>query len=84
MQPFAGVAFVLDGVLIGAGDLRYLAVSGVVAMTVFLPAAGLVHVLGGGLISLWLAIGLWMLVRFVTLTLQARSDAWLVTGAVRR
>ena len=31
LQPVAGVVFVLDGVLIGAGDGRYLAVAGLVA-----------------------------------------------------
>jgi hypothetical protein len=43
-----------------------------------------VHAAGGGLIALWLAFSLWMAARFVTLTLRARSTAWLVTGAVRR
>jgi putative MATE family efflux protein len=38
-QPVAGVVFVLDGVLIGAGDQRYLAVAGVLSLAVFLPAA---------------------------------------------
>jgi putative MATE family efflux protein len=84
MQPIACVVFVLDGVLIGAGDMRYLAVSGVTAMAVFLPAAGLVYALGGRLVALWLAIGLWIAVRFITLVLRARGDSWLVTGVVRR
>ena len=38
----------------------------------------------GGLVALWLAFSLWLLARFVTLTLRARSCQWLVTGAVRR
>jgi hypothetical protein len=37
----------------------------------------------GGLIALWLAYSLWLLARFATLTLRARSSAWLVTGATR-
>jgi hypothetical protein len=33
---------------------------------------------------LWLAFSLWLVARFVTLILRARSSRWLVTGAVRR
>lgn len=84
LQPIAGVVFVLDGVLIGAGDMRYLAIAGVLTMAAFLPAAALVHLRGGGLVALWVAIGVWMAARFAALGLRARSDAWLVTGAVRR
>lgn len=36
-QPVAGVAFVLDGVLIGAGDGRYLAWAGLVVLVVYAP-----------------------------------------------
>lgn len=83
-QPVAGVVFVLDGVLIGAGDQNYLALAGLATTAVFAAAAACVHVLGGGLIALWLAYSLWLLARFVSLTLRARGSAWLVTGAVRR
>lgn len=38
-QPVAGWVFVLDGVLIGAGDGRYLAWASVASVVVFLPAA---------------------------------------------
>jgi putative MATE family efflux protein len=84
LEPIAGVVFVLDGVLIGAGDQAYLAVAGVIQTVAFLPAAWLVYAYGGGIVALWLAIGLWMTARLVTLGLRARHDAWLVTGAVRR
>ncbi|HLU63440.1 MAG TPA: MATE family efflux transporter [Protaetiibacter sp.] len=36
-QPLAALVFVLDGVLIGAGDGRYLAIAGVVNLAVYLP-----------------------------------------------
>lgn len=84
MQPVAGVAFVLDGVLIGAGDARHLAATTVIATLVFMPAAFVAYRLDLGLTGLWTAIGLWMLTRMVTLALRARGDAWLVTGAQRR
>lgn len=83
LQPIAGVAFVLDGVLIGAGDMRYLAVTTLIATAVFLPAALLAYAWDLGLVGLWMAIGLWMLTRLTTLGLRARTDGWLVTGAVR-
>ena len=87
MQPVAGWVFVLDGVLIGAGDGRYLAWASVISVVAFLPAAWAVAAadLSGraGLMWLWGAIGIWMLVRLVTLALRERSDTWMVTGAVR-
>jgi Na+-driven multidrug efflux pump len=82
-QPVAGVVFVLDGVLIGAGDQDYLALAGLATAVVFGIAAACVHALHGGLVALWLAYSVWLLARFVTLTLRARGSAWLVTGAVR-
>jgi len=83
-QPVAGVVFVLDGVLIGAGDQDYLALAGLAAAAVFGVAAGFVHVRHGGLIALWLAYSLWLAARFISMTWRARGSAWLVTGAVRR
>jgi Na+-driven multidrug efflux pump len=79
----AGVVFVLDGVLIGAGDQDYLALAGLATLVVFVIAAACVHALGGGLVALWLAYSVWLVARFVTLTLRARTSAWLVTGATR-
>ena len=83
-QPAAGVVFVLDGVLIGAGDQDYLAVAGLVTLAVFVAAATIVVRTGGGLVALWIAYTAWMMARLVTLTWRARGSRWLVTGAVRR
>jgi putative MATE family efflux protein len=83
-QPVAGVVFVLDGVLIGAGDQDYLAIAGLVTFAVFAAAATIVVKTGGGLVALWLAYAAWMLARLVTLTWRVRGSRWLVTGAVRR
>ncbi|GAA2125494.1 MATE family efflux transporter [Actinomadura napierensis] len=83
LQPVAGVVFVLDGILIGAGDGAYLAVTTLVATVVFLPAALLLYGADAGIAGLWAAIGLWMGTRLVTLGLRARGDRWMVTGAVR-
>ncbi|MFJ5898360.1 MATE family efflux transporter [Streptomyces sp. NPDC093064] len=82
-QPICGVVFVLDGVLMGAGDGPYLAGAMLVTLVVFTPVALLVPVLGGGLTPLWAAMTLMMTVRMLTLWLRSRSGRWIVTGATR-
>ncbi|MGW2490110.1 MATE family efflux transporter [Streptomyces sp. NPDC001606] len=82
-QPVCGIVFVLDGVLMGAGDGPYLAWAMVVTLAVFAPVALLVPALGGGLTALWAAMTLMMAVRMVTLWLRSRSGRWIVTGATR-
>lgn len=81
MQPVSGVVFVLDGVLIGAGDVRYLAWAMTAAAVAFIPAALAVLWLDGGMGWLWAAFGVLQLVRLATLVGRWRGDAWLVTGA---
>lgn len=85
-QPLAALVFVLDGVLIGAGDARYLALAGVLNLVPYVPALVLVAVLaGGGAAGLaWLAaafFGVYMLARAVTLGLRVRGSAWMSAGA---
>ncbi len=80
-QPVSGVVFILDGVLIGAGDGRYLAVAGVVTLVAFAPMAFGVLWLGGGLVWLWWAFTVSMVIRMATLLWRERSDDWLVLGA---
>ena len=82
-QPVSGVVFVLDGVLIGAGDGRYLAWAGVITLVCFAPLAYAVQVTDAGLMWLWAAFSGFMLARLVTLVLRERSTAWMVTGAYR-
>jgi len=82
-QPVNGVVFVLDGVLIGAGDGPYLAVAGVIALVLYVPLALSVLWLDGGIVALWWAFGGFMLLRLLTLVTRERRDAWLVTGATR-
>jgi Na+-driven multidrug efflux pump len=82
-QPICGIVFVLDGVLMGAGDGPYLAGAMVVTLTVFAPVALLVPVFGGGLTALWTAMTLMMTIRLLTLWLRSRSGRWIVTGATR-
>jgi putative MATE family efflux protein len=79
-QPLAGIVFVLDGVLIGAGDTVYLAWAQLVTLLLFAPAAWLVA--ERGLTWLWAAFALcFMGGRAITLLLRARGDAWMRLGA---
>ncbi|MDQ0714655.1 putative MATE family efflux protein [Streptomyces luteogriseus] len=82
-QPISGIVFVLDGVLMGAGDGPYLAWAMLLTLAVFTPVALLVPALGGGLTALWATMTLMMTVRMLTLWLRARSGRWIVTGATR-
>ncbi|MFJ6646671.1 MATE family efflux transporter [Streptomyces sp. NPDC091290] len=82
-QPICGVVFVLDGVLMGAGDGPYLAWAMVATLAVFAPVALLIPVIGGGLTGIWAAMTLMMTVRMLTLWLRTRSGRWIVTGATR-
>ncbi|WP_328943676.1 MATE family efflux transporter [Streptomyces sp. NBC_00250] len=82
-QPISGVVFVLDGVLMGAGDGPYLAWAMLLTLAVFAPVALAIPALGGGLTALWWAMTLMMSVRMATLWLRSRSGRWIVTGATR-
>ena len=84
-QPLAGVVFLLDGVLMGAGDGRYLAQAGLVTLVPYVPLALLIGggVLPGadgatsGLVLLWLAFAwVFMAARGTTTYLRARGTAW--------
>lgn len=83
LQPVNGAVFVLDGLLIGAGDMGYLAAAMVIGLVVFVPAAVAVAVSGAGVGWLWAALGLFMLTRLVTLGVRWHGDRWAVTGATR-
>ncbi|MFE7191241.1 MATE family efflux transporter [Kitasatospora sp. NPDC057541] len=82
-QPVSGLVYVLDGVLMGAGDGPFLAWAMLATLAVFAPAALAVPASGTGLAGLWWAMNLFMLVRGGFLAWRARGGRWLVTGAVR-
>lgn len=82
-QPLAGAVFALDGVLIGAGDTRFLAWAQIAVLIAFLPAAWFVVDSKAGVDALWWSIAWFLLARLVLLGWRARGSAWLVTGAVR-
>jgi len=85
LLQMAGWVFVLDGVLIGAGDGRYLAVVGMLTLAVYVPAALAVQAWAppgaAGLAWLWAAFaGVFMAARAVTTGWRARGERWIVAG----
>jgi Na+-driven multidrug efflux pump len=77
MQPLAGIVFALDGILIGAGDTRYLALAMIAALAVFTGAAFAAQTLTG----LWWALNLLIAARLVTLAPRFAKRRWIVVGA---
>jgi Na+-driven multidrug efflux pump len=78
--PLAGFVFVLDGVLIGAGDGRYLALSGIINVAIYLPLLWLASV-SGSLVELWAAFGFGYIgARALTLGLRVGGSRWLTAG----
>ena len=81
LLPLGGLVFVLDGVLIGAGDARYLALTGTAVTLAYIPVAIAVDAAGAGLVWLWAAYGVSLLGRGLALGLRARGTAWQRLGA---
>ncbi|MEQ6898099.1 MATE family efflux transporter [Microbacterium sp. KR10-403] len=85
-QPICGVVFVLDGVLIGANDARYLAIAGGLNLVVYVPvliALSIWHP-GGAAGLAWLAVaffGVYMLARLATLGWRIRRPQWMTQPA---
>lgn len=85
-MPLSGLVFVLDGVLMGAGDARYLAWTSLVNLAVYAPVlwALTVFVPGDGAALVALTAGfaiVFMAARAATLWLRARGEHWVVLGA---
>lgn len=83
MLPVAGVVYALDGVLLGAGDLRFTRDMAVVSALSWLPFIWLTLAFGWGLTGIWAGLAVYMLVRLALILWRMRSGAWVVTGAER-
>jgi MATE family multidrug resistance protein len=80
MQPICGVVFVLDGVLMGASDYRFLLWSTALAgLAGLVPLAAAAWLLGWGLAGIWWGMTLMMVIRLVTITARVRDVAWTVS-----
>ncbi|NUR78896.1 MAG: MATE family efflux transporter [Dermatophilaceae bacterium] len=86
-QAVAGYVFVLDGVLIGAGDGSWLAWGMAVTFLAYLPFVLAVRTMGPSgspsrdVVVLWVAFTAFMVIRAAVLGWRARGDAWMVVGA---
>ena len=81
MQPINAVVFVLDGVLIGASDFRYLAFAMVGSTAVFVPLAVAVLAADLSLVWLWGALGVLMVTRLVGVGVRFAGTRWATAGA---
>ncbi len=94
-QPLAGFVFVVDGVLIGAGDGRWLAGAMAGTLLLYLPLVLAVRAMGDRLLAdpvlgpthavrwLWLAFTGFMAIRGGLFWMRVRTDRWMVVGATR-
>jgi Na+-driven multidrug efflux pump len=81
MQPAGAAVFALDGILIGAGDLRYLAWSMILSFAVFVPAVLLALAQDWGIVGVWAALLLLMAARLGTTYARFAGRRWAVVGA---
>lgn len=83
LGPISGLVFALDGILIGAGDMRFLAGSMLGAAALFIPLVLLVPALDLGIGWVWGCLWVLMVARAIPLMWRFSRRSWLVTGAVR-
>lgn len=77
MQPAAGAVFALDGILIGAGDSRFLMWSMLAAAVgVFVPIALLSLALGWGIAGVWCGIVALIVARLVLTLMRFARGGW--------
>ena len=80
--PVAGIVFALDGVLLGAGDAKFMRNATVVSAVVgFLPLIWLSLAYGWGLTGIWAGLSTFMVLRLLFVGWRASSGRWAVTGA---
>jgi len=80
MQPLGGAVFALDGILIGAGDTRYLMWSMLAASAVFVALAALALAFGWGVVGVWAALDVLIAARLALLGPRFARRRWAVVG----
>lgn len=79
--PVAGIVFALDGVLLGAGDAKFMRNATLVSALVgFLPLVWLSLIFHWGLLGIWAGLSSFMVLRLVFVGWRAFSGRWLVAG----
>ncbi|MEZ0341501.1 MATE family efflux transporter [Mycobacterium sp. pV006] len=81
--PVAGVVFAIDGVLLGAGDAKFMRNATLAsALLGFLPLVWLSLAFGWGLLGIWAGLSTFMVLRLVFVGWRVLSGRWLVPGTV--
>jgi putative MATE family efflux protein len=80
MQPLNGAVFALDGILIGASDGRYLALSMAMAFVACAGALIVASRAGSGVRGVWVALAVLIVTRLVLMGARFLRRRWLVTG----
>lgn len=79
--PVAGIVFALDGVLLGAGDAKFMRNATLASALVgFLPLIWLSLIYGWGLFGIWSGLSTFMVLRLIFVGWRALSGRWLVPG----
>jgi MATE family, multidrug efflux pump len=82
-QPLNGIVFVLDGLLIGARDTRFLMWAMLIgALGIFVPISWMSLHSGWGLIGIWTGVGALMSWRLITLLYRFFSRSWYASSGV--
>ena len=81
MQPLNGAVFALDGILIGAGDTRFLMWGMLSAAAVYVPVALLALDQGWGIVGVWCGLVGLIAVRAATGGARFVGSRWAFTGA---
>jgi putative MATE family efflux protein len=81
MQPVGAAVFALDGILLGAGETSYLAISMVAAAAVFVAVSLASLHFGWGVTGVWVGLNALMLVRLATCGARFAGGRWQVVGA---
>ncbi|QUR66996.1 MATE family efflux transporter [Mycobacterium spongiae] len=80
--PLAGIVFALDGVLLGAGDAKFMRTATVVsALAGFLPLIWLSLAFGWGLAGIWSGLSMFVALRLLFVGWRTVSGHWAVAGA---
>ncbi len=81
LMPLNGVVFALDGILIGAGDTRFLMWGMLLSSAVYVPVALLALHQGWGITGVWWGLAGLIGMRALTCGLRFLGSRWVLTGA---
>jgi putative MATE family efflux protein len=81
MMPANGAVFALDGILIGAGDTRFLALAMLASAVVAIPVAVVSLEAGWGIVGVWAALCALIAMRLATCAVRFAGQRWALTGA---